>query len=213
MPRLFIATFLSDQEQARFAALPADNEHLEPEWQRKPRWIKPNKLHITWFFLGSVEASLVDQITTTLQKLILQRSRGMANGEATFTLEFNKPEVWPSSFRPRLIAIANKPISREAASLSYSIRTALIPFFTEETEQERNQEFKPHLTLLRLDRRDENPTDKLDFNSLTPKVDPKSIRKLPDYLPVKVPIEQICLVESQVSGHYYKILETVKLLP
>jgi 2'-5' RNA ligase len=203
---------LNDAEQARLAALPAGNEHLEHLWQRKPRWVKPDKLHVTWLFLGNVDKSLVDKVSSTLQKLVAERRLTLKDDEEkTFTLEFNKPEVWPSSRRPRLIAIANKPICKGANSLARSIRTGLIPFYTEETEQEQNREFNPHVTLIRLDRRVENPTDKLVFTSVTPKVDPQAINKLGNYLPIKLPVEEVCLVESQVSGHYYKILEKVKL--
>jgi 2'-5' RNA ligase len=213
MPRLFIGTFLNDAEQARLASLPAENDHLEHNWQRKPRWIKPDQLHVTWLFLGNVDKSLIDKVTSALQKLVLERRMALPkDDEKTFTLEFNKPEVWPSARRPRIMVIASKPISSSANSLARSIRTGLIPFYTKETEQEQNLEFKPHVSLIRLDRRDENPNDKLVFNTVTPRVDPQTINKLGNYLPIKVPVEDVCLIESQVSGHYYKIIERVSLL-
>ena len=77
MPRLFIGTFLEPTEQERFASLPIINEHLEAKWQRKPRWVKPDKLHVTWLFLGSIEKELVDKVQTALRALVTERRQAL----------------------------------------------------------------------------------------------------------------------------------------
>lgn len=212
MPRLFIGTFLNREDQRKLAVLPSDNEHLENLWQRKPRWVKPAKLHITWLFLGSVEDSLVAKVGSTLHKIIYERYK-MQNEEdrQDLFMEFNKPEVWPNSRKPRLIVIANKPIPREVESLSRTIRTGLIPFYTEQTEKEHNQDFKPHVTLLRLDRRIETPAEKLDIHRVETRVDTGAINSLDEALPIRLKVDEVCLVESQVGGFDYKILDTVRL--
>ncbi len=212
MPRLFIGTFLSQDDQQKLSVLQSDNEHLESLWERKPRWVKPVKLHITWLFLGSVEQNLVAKLSSTLHKVIYERNK-MQNDEdrKDLVMEFTKPEVWPNSRKPRLIVVANKPIPRAVESLARTIRTGLIPFYTAQTEQEHNQDFKPHVTLMRLDRRIETPADKLAFHRVEIRVDPTAINSLDEALPIKLKVEDVCLVESNVNGDDYKILDTVRL--
>ena len=210
MPKLFIGTFLTQADQQRLASLPGDNEHLESLWERKLRWVRPVNLHITWLFLGSVDPKLVSKLSSTLHKIVYERSK-IDDDRGEVVMDFTKPSVWPNSRKARVIVVENQPIPARVENLARAIRTGLIPFYTEQTEQEHNQEFKPHITLMRLDRRVETPAEKLAFHRVEMRVDPKSINSLDELLPIHLAVENVCLVESVGEGGDYKILDAVNL--
>lgn len=213
MPRLFIGTFISRTEQQKLSVLPRQNEHLETFWRRKPRWVKPEKLHLTWLFLGDVDENLVGKVGSTLHKVLYERGVTQDDTEKKdLLIEFTKPEVWPSSRKPRMIVLTNQAKAPDLHALARTIRTGLIPFYTEETEQEHNQEFRPHITILRLDRRVENPPEKIAFQQkVDPRVEPSAINSLAEVLPVRLRVTEVCLIESHLGGHDYKVLETVRI--
>lgn len=210
MPKLFIGTFLTQADQQRLAALPGENEHLESLWERKLRWVRPVNLHITWLFLGSVDPKLVSKLSSTLHKIVYERSK-IDDDRGEVVMDFTKPSVWPNSRKARVIVVENQPIPARVENLARAIRTGLIPFYTAQTEQEHNQEFKPHVTLMRLDRRVETPAEKLAFHRVEMRVDPKSINSLDELLPIRLVVENVCLVESDGEGGDYKILDAVNL--
>lgn len=210
MPRLFIGTFLSQKDQQRLAGLPAGNDHLQAQWERKPRWVRPAKLHVTWLFLGSVDQKLVSKVSSTLHKVIYEYKK-IDDERGPLSMDFTKPKVWPDSRKARVIVVESKPIPRKVESLARAIRTGMIPFYTEQTEQEHNQEFKPHVTLMRLDRRIETPSEKLAFHRVETRVDVGAINSLDEVLPIHLNIENVCLVESHLNGDDYKILDSVSL--
>lgn len=210
MPRLFIGTFLKPQDQQKLAALPGANAHLETLWERKLRWVRPVNLHITWLYLGSVDPTLVSKVSSTLHKIIYQRNK-IEEDRGDVVMNFSKPSVWPNSRKARVIVVESQPIGRQVEHLARAIRTGLIPFYSEVTEKEHNQEFKPHVTLMRLDRRVETPAEKLSFHRVEMRVEPTAINSLDEVLPIRLTIENICLVESDGKGGDYKILDTVSL--
>jgi 2'-5' RNA ligase len=210
MPRLFIGTFVNQPEQDKLAKIAAANKDLEKIWHRRPRWVASEKLHVTWLFLGNVDAHLIAKVRSTLTKVIHERNLGRADEERTFTMEFSKPEVWPSARRPRVLVVANQPVSKAAYTLGRSIRTGLIPFYSEETELEHNLEFKPHVTLMHLDRRHEASPAKGLATSVPPRVEPSALREIELYLPIQLDVTEVCLIESH-GGKEYKVLERVSL--
>ncbi len=210
MPKLFIGTFLTQADQQRLATLPGANEHLESLWERKLRWVRPVNLHITWLFLGSVDPKLVSKLSSTLHKIVYERSK-IDDDRGEVVMDFTKPSVWPNSRKARVIVVENQPVPTKVENLARAIRTGLIPFYTAQTEQEHNQEFKPHITLMRLDRRVETPAEKLAFHRVEMRVDPKSINSLDELLPIHLAVNNVCLVESDGEGGDYKILDTVSL--
>jgi len=210
MPKLFIATFLTQQDQQKLAVLPGENEHLESLWDRKLRWVRPVNMHITWLFLGAVDQKLVSKVGSTLHKIIYERSK-IDDDRGEVVMDFAKLSTYPNSRKTRVIVIENHPIPKKVESLARAIRTGLIPFYTEQTEKEHNQEFRPHITLIRLDRRVETPAEKLAFHRVEMRIDPSAINSLDELLPIQLAVENVCLVESDDKGGDYKILDTVSL--
>ncbi len=210
MPKLFIGTFLSQSDQKTLAALPGSNAHLDSLWARKLRWVRPVNLHITWLYLGAVEQSLVSKVNSTLHKIIYERNK-IVEDRAPIQVDFSKPAVWPDSRKARVLVVESHPVSAQVEQLARSIRTGLIPFYSEVTEKEHNQEFRPHVTLMRLDRRVETPAEKLSFHRVDMKVDPNEINSLDEVLPIRLTVKTVCVVESDGKGGDYKILETVPL--
>jgi 2'-5' RNA ligase len=183
---------------------------LETLWERKLHWVRPVNLHVTWLFLGSVDQKLVSKVGSTLHKIVYERSR-IDDDRGEVVIDFSKPSVFPNSRKARVLVIENQPIPKKVESLARAIRTGLIPFYTEQTEKEHNQDFKPHVTLMRLDRRVETPAEKLAFHRVEVRVDPSAINSLDDLLPIHLAVENVCLVESDNKGGDYKILDTVSL--
>ncbi|MBS2002913.1 MAG: RNA 2',3'-cyclic phosphodiesterase [Cyanobacteria bacterium SZAS LIN-5] len=210
MPKLFIGTFLKEADQQRLAKLPGLNEHLETVWARKIRWVKPVNLHITWLYLGDVDRSLVSKVSSTLQKVIYERNK-IVEDRGDVTMSFAKPSVWPDSRKARVLVVESQPVTSKVEQLARSIRTGLIPFYSEVTEKEHNQEFRPHVTLIRLDRRVETPAEKLSFHRVEMRVNPNEINSLDEVLPIELTVENVCLVESDGKGGDYRILDSVKL--
>jgi hypothetical protein len=67
------------------------------------------------------------------------------------------------------------------------------------------------VTLMRLDRRIETPADKLAFHRVELRVDPNAINSLDELLPIRLNVQDICLVESNVAGGDYRVLDTARL--
>lgn len=201
---------MTEADQQRLARLPGLNEHLETVWARKLRWVKPINLHITWLYLGAVDRSLVSKVSSTLQKVVYERNK-IVEDRGDVTMSFSKPSVWPDSRKARVLVVESHPVTSKVEQLARSIRTGLIPFYSEVTEKEHNQEFRPHVTLIRLDRRVETPAEKLSFHRVEMRVDPNEINSLDEVLPIELTVENVCLVESDGKGGDYRILDSVKL--
>ncbi|HEY9714625.1 MAG TPA: RNA 2',3'-cyclic phosphodiesterase [Chroococcales cyanobacterium] len=208
MSRLFVGTFLDEKDQEKFAPLPQKNGHLEDLWKRKTRWVKAVKLHLTWIFLGEVEDELVPKVSSTLKKILRERKHPK---NEQISIDFSALKVWPTPRKPRMIVLSNEPGPKEVLSLARTLRTGLIPFYSEETEQEHNQEFRPHITLLRLDRRKDE--DKKIGPNISPKVDPSVIHAIDGVIPVHLKVNNICLVKSHLGegNNDYEVLERFAL--
>ncbi len=145
--------------------------------------------------LGSVDPKLVSKLSSTLHKIVYERSK-IDDDRGEVVMDFTKPSVWPNSRKARTIVVESKPIPAKVENLARAIRTGLIPFYTAQTEQEHNQEFKPHITLMRLDRRVETPAEKLAFHRVEMRVDTKSINSLDELLPIRLAVENVCLLKA-----------------
>ena len=220
MPRIFIGTFLSFEDQQKLAHIAAENHRLEEIWQLKPRWTKASKLHLTWLFIGSIDDQLVPKLSSTLTRTLSDRAKILGKeGRKELLVEFNKPEAWPSARKPRMVVLSSERVQKEVHVLASTIRKGLIPFFTEETEQEHNLEFRPHLTIIRLDRRikdtsnDQEKIDRIQVPEFDPRLDVLAIKSLKETLPLKLKISEICVIESHSrrGADDYKIVSSVKI--
>jgi len=174
--RLFVGTFLGEEERTRLAEL-ADKhgERLSLEWDRKVRWVKPEKLHITWIFLGEHEETVVDPVLTRLGALL--------KGQEPFSLSYELPVFWPSPRKARMCALVPGTVSDEVSSLGSKVRRALREF----TEKE-EKKFRPHLTLFRLGQANKQRMEIPDW------------MEMDRILPIRHDIRSINLIQSHLGS-------------
>jgi RNA 2',3'-cyclic 3'-phosphodiesterase len=135
--RAFVAVDLAEdvrtalaREQARFKAVCAPNRDI--------RWTRPEGLHLTLKFLGSIETERVRPVIAALQAL---------EPFAPFMVEVRGFGFFPDARRPRVFWVGLEA-SSALGELAVRVETALEPLGVERE----NRPFKPHLTLARFDR-------------------------------------------------------------
>lgn len=138
--RLFVGTFLADEQKDKLAQLLAHKAELQAWWQCQLRPVKPAKLHQTWFFLGAVECALIPSIVALLSHI----ARNCRQGE----IIYEKLEFWPSDRRPRQLVAVAKLVPEPMRILQANIRAGLYAYAAKPDERP----FKPHITLARLSR-------------------------------------------------------------
>lgn len=153
---------------------------------RDVRWVKPENLHVTLRFLGSVAAARIDALVADVGERIASL--------AGFELQLTGLTAFLNPRRPRVIAreiAASEPLQRLAAGVEGGIRDAGF-----EGEDRR---FHPHLTLGRIRRSG-------DFPDVTAADTPP-----PDALDVT----RIVLFRSELhpSGSRYSALARLPLAP
>ncbi|HEY9775099.1 MAG TPA: RNA 2',3'-cyclic phosphodiesterase [Planktothrix sp.] len=208
MSRLFIATFASEKYQRQLAEVQLQNPDLEAVWRRKIRWVKPERLHMTWVFLGTVSNDLIQPISDMMSNLITNEL-GREPDKAPMKIIFDKAEVWPDQRKPRQIVLRPSDVDNRILSLARTVRTGLLEFYFDQLQKEEFRSFKPHITLLRVERRQE--TQKFPR---TPgiKLKPSDIVELDDALPVVLNLDKIVLVESHMGKNSsYQVLHEVPM--
>ncbi|SHK12366.1 2'-5' RNA ligase [Rhodothermus profundi] len=118
--------------------LPAAHKHQlydlrEPSW--KARWVTPEQFHLTLRFLGSVEASLLPELTHSLATI----------KAPAFELAPRGLIALPSPARPRVLAAAVElHPALQALQAEIERRVVALGFAPEA------RPFRPHITLARL---------------------------------------------------------------
>jgi 2'-5' RNA ligase len=181
--RLFIAVDLS--EAARRAAA----DHIVELSERFPdapvKWERPDKLHLTLKFLGSVEEALVPSITRTMEASVASA--------VPFLLGLVGTGAFPSAQRPRILWIGVSDVSRKLRDLALTIDQACSQLgFAPESRR-----FRPHLTLARV----RHPQSSSDIGRAHVSA---------SFGPIEFICGQIVLYESQLgqSGSTYSKLHT-----
>lgn len=139
MRRLFIGSYLSTQQQELLGQLKNYDQRLSAHWHSKLRWVKPIKLHLTWQFLGDVDDSQLDAIKSALENLL--------TAQKPLQITYDHPELWPSAKKPRHLVLVPGSNVYSILALGKQIRTALGTLVSKPD----NHDFRPHVTLLRLD--------------------------------------------------------------
>ena len=88
MPRLFIGTFLSPNQQDKLGHLQDYGQRLESCWQRKIRWIKTKKLHLTWVFLGEQNQENIPELVALLSNTLRKKQ--------AMSINYEQVEFWPT---------------------------------------------------------------------------------------------------------------------
>jgi 2'-5' RNA ligase len=124
---------------------------------------------------------------------------------------FDHAEIWPDARKPRQIVLRPSELDDRVAQLAKVLRRGLLEFYFEQSLKEEERTFKPHLTLLRLERRQEQ--SRLTRSSAN-RVKLSDLAGLESALPIVLTLDKIALVESDPGkNNAYKILHEVATAP
>ena len=136
--RLFVALKIPSAVREHFATLINELRALESKSSaKKPRWVRPENLHVTLKFIGHVDPALLDPIRATLAKVC-------SNGPVD--LRFRGLGFFPNAKRPRVLW-AGTAASPNLSSLARDIDASLAKLGIPAEERA----FTPHLTLARCE--------------------------------------------------------------
>ncbi len=178
--RLFVGSLLPPDQKEKLGNLSLHNQELSALWQRKLRWVKAMKLHMTWFFLGDVPTVRTGVLIDTLA--------GLCAGAAASEIAYENLEIWPSMRKPRQLVLTARKVPSAVEKLAESVRRDLRGFAVNPDERK----FRPHITLLRFDLADKGANNKPIL--------------LPDrfVLDLKLPliqtVDRVELIESNSAG-------------
>jgi 2'-5' RNA ligase len=136
--RLFVALQIPDSIRNDYAALVEDLRRLDAKAApKKPKWVRPENLHVTLKFIGKTDPAKLDSILSALANV---------RSPQKLRLHFRNIGFFPNANRPRVIW-GGMEASENLAPLAHSIdqQIAALGFPAEE------RAFTPHLTLARLD--------------------------------------------------------------
>jgi 2'-5' RNA ligase len=133
--RLFVAADLPADLRERLAAAQSALRTLPFE----VRWVRPEGIHLTFFFIGEVVESRVGAIEEALRAALRE-------APGPFRLKARGVGAFPEHGRPRVIWAGIEGDLESGARVKMAIDRALagVGFATEE------REFRPHLTLGRV---------------------------------------------------------------
>jgi 2'-5' RNA ligase len=186
--RLFVGTFLPPEDQQRIAKWSELDTRLGEFWHRKIRWSKPEKLHMTWAFLGLHEPAIVDEVNTVLDERL--------QGQSSVSITYEKPTFWSSPVDANLMVLTPNTVSNDFTALAEKVRKSMMPFM-----EKQEHKFRPHLTVMRFS---STRRDKMRFT-------------IPDWfdlsgvLPLTHKLEEISLIQSHMGQDRYEALRTWKL--
>jgi len=218
MSRLFLGTFLPDEVKARMTVVQGKNRELESRWKCKIRWVQPAKLHLTWLFLGKVDPARLAALEETLAGLKPQlRSPGQ--------LVYDRLEVWFGRGLPRHLVLTPTQKSAEFVELVSHVRAKLIDFVADDFRQQAKDELRPHVTLMRFQKLDDErpklplisqdaPHPFVDRKKLRIKeLSTEAIEGMDNVLPIDHTIDRVDIISSNQEGnsHAYSIVKSFPL--
>ena len=132
--RAFIAVDLDAAARAAAADLLA---RLREGSDRGVRWVRPEALHVTLFFLGSIAPEQVEPIARSVA--------GEVASVAPFSLELGEVHLFPSPRRARVVALEVAP-GDTLSELAAAVRRGAVA----EGFESEDRPFRAHLTLGRI---------------------------------------------------------------
>jgi 2'-5' RNA ligase len=136
--RLFVALEIPAAVRDYFAALINELRALESKSSaKKPRWVRPENLHVTLKFIDHIEPAKLDPIRATLAEV---------RSEAPVDLRFRGLGFFPNARRPRVLW-AGTAASQNLASIAGDVDASLAKLGIPAEERA----FTPHLTLARCE--------------------------------------------------------------
>lgn len=136
--RLFVALQIPDSIRSDYAALIDDLRRLDAKASpKKPKWVRPENLHVTLKFISQTDPAKLDSIRAALTSV---------RSPQEVRLHFSNIGFFPNAKRPRVIW-GGMDASQNLAPLAQAVdqQIATLGFPAED------HAFTPHLTLARLD--------------------------------------------------------------
>ena len=134
--RLFIALDISDE--ARDSATQYIQQMAEKFNHVAVKWERPEKLHLTLKFLGSVEEHLISKIIDLVDRT--------ARATKPFTIEIRGTGTFPSAKNPQVLWLG----VHESTSAMKVLAKHIDESCAEVGFEQQKRTFKPHLTLGRI---------------------------------------------------------------
>lgn len=187
--RIFVGTFLAEREKQVLGALREScDTKLTADWQCKIRWVRPEKLHMTWFFIGDVNSTDLSEISDICRQ-------ASANFPAS-ELSFSNTAFWPSARGARMMVLTPEMVPDEVVYLQAAIKKQCAKF-----AEKMDKRYRPHITLMRFEGVDRKQRLVL----------PEDVR-IHDQLPVPLIIDSISVIESHLGANgAYEALDTFPL--
>jgi 2'-5' RNA ligase len=159
----------------------------------KLKWVEEENLHITLRFFGNISESLVEKI--------YKRCKEVCKNLTPFELKLSSAGYFPSKGCPRVIWIGIKDTSESIFKLYKLLNKALKPLKL----QDKDEDFHPHITLLRIKEKTNQEGIKRLFETLR-----KASEKLENQ---KIIVREIVLFKSELSssGPRYTPLKIIPL--
>ncbi len=187
--RLFIGTMLSSQAAGNLAELrKAIEPDLEKCWQARLRFVKPEKLHMTWLFLGNC--------TEVNESEIVEKLSSIQNDCKRMKIQFESLGFFPDKRRPVGMALLPERVPEQVFELSGKLRSAFSHLENADT-----RDLKPHITIFRFPKESRR------------KYQIESLPDLSSFLPFELDIGCLSLVESHFGDGAleYKVLRNFEL--
>lgn len=186
--RVFIGTFLAAQDQERLGALRAGQEQLTAQWQCNVRFVRPEKLHLTWFFIGAVAPEEIGEIGAICAQ--------EAQNYGPMEMQFVTPTFWPSARGARMLVLQPESVPQPVIELAAALKSRCRKWAKHEDKR-----YRPHITLMRFEGVDRK--QRLELPDSFP---------LTERLPVPLHVQMISLIESHLgAGGAYEALENFSL--
>jgi 2'-5' RNA ligase len=192
--RLFVGTFLSSQQQDLLGKLKTDK--LSELWHKKIRFVKADKLHMTWIFLGDIDVDSIGEIGRLLKESL--------TGAKAFSVIYSQHEFFRDRGKPRSLVLTPQAIPDELASMAGQIREVTAPFATKNNHHDR---FHPHITLLRIETDHAKAADKSKSGLEMP-----PWWNIQEALPLKHDVDNVCLIESHLDDGAYRVIAKFELI-
>ncbi len=218
--RLFVGTFLSDAEKAKLNRFQEEFGDTA-RFSSKIAWVKQEKLHQTWCFLGEVDEAAAPKIVDALERALqAYRDQVACRGRQRFgdgtgmpdlagtgmaglndlNVLFDRVELWPRRQDPKTLVIRPTKISAQFEDMAQSIRRTLKEFCNAEQKGKKDQ-FKPHVTIARFRKRTETYSSSPAASEVV-RIKPvlADFDALDRLLPVELNVSRFDLVRSHLGS-------------
>ncbi len=188
--RAFVAAQLNDELQS--ALHQVQQQLQDADSARFVRWVDPTNIHLTFKFLGNVEAGRITELAHAMERA--------AKGVAAFTLTARGLGCFPSAHRPNNIWVGLEGEVDHAIALARRLDQAFAEFGFEDEARP----FSPHLTLGRV-KRHSRPAARASVGEQVQKLSPPTLGV--------ISVNAVHLIKSDLrpTGPVYTTLATAHL--